>query len=96
MEKNKISEKKLFMMLTIELFAMTSLILPAVLVGFSGKNGLPVLLFASGLFFLLALFYKSFPEKYHVSPDSVLRKTQNLFFKNGISVVQPYSSVSGC
>lgn len=87
MEKNKISEKKLFMMLTIELFAMTSLILPAVLVGFSGKNGLPVLLFASGLFFLLAFFYKSFPEKYHVSPDSVLRKTQNLFFKNGIRFI---------
>ena len=49
---NRISPKKLFAMLSIELFAMTSLILPAVLVGFAGKNGLPVLLAASGLLLL--------------------------------------------
>ena len=57
MKHQVLSQKKLFMMLAIELFAMTSLILPGVIVGFAGVNGIPFLLSGSGLLFLFALGY---------------------------------------
>ena len=72
MIKNKISEKKFFMMLSTELFAMTSLILPAVLVGFAGKNGLPVLLVASGGLLLLTAWYLTCYRIQNKSLDQVV------------------------
>ena len=50
--ENKISEKKFFSMLLIELFGMASLILPAAIVRLAGKNGLPAFLLASSFLFL--------------------------------------------
>lgn len=81
MIKNRISEKKLFMILTIELFALTSLILPAILVGFSGKNGLPVLLMASAGLFLLAAWYLNCYEKKEKSPDLVVEEEMTGIFR---------------
>ena len=71
---NRISPKKLFAMLSIELFAMTSLILPAVLVGFAGKNGLPVLLAASGLLLLQTVWYLWCLKEKNKSPDQIVEE----------------------
>lgn len=57
MRYHKISEKKLFTILSIDLFSMTGLIFPAVIVRVGGKQGLPALLVASGLAALLACYF---------------------------------------
>ncbi len=75
--KNSISPKKLFMMLSTETFAMTSLMLPAILVGYAGKNGLPVLLGASGLLLLLAVFYLSCLNRKNKSIDRIVEEELN-------------------
>ncbi len=88
--KNQISEKKLFMMLSTELFAMTSLILPAVLVGFAGKNGIPVLLAASGGLLLLAVWYLTCYRRKEKSPEQILKEegTMVRVLVKGIYVVR--------
>ncbi len=80
--KNSISEKKLFMMLSTELFAMTSLILPAILVGFAGNNGLPVLLAASAVLILLAVWYLSCYKNKEKSLDQLVNEKKGM--KKGI------------
>ena len=80
--KNSISEKKLFMMLSTELFAMTSLILPAILVGFAGNNGLPVLLVASAVLILLAVWYLSCYKNKEKSLDQLVNEKKGI--KKGI------------
>lgn len=54
---HKISEKKLFTILSIDLFSMTGLIFPAVIVRAGGKQGLPAFFIASGLATLLACYF---------------------------------------
>lgn len=77
---NTISSKKLFAMLSVELFSMTSLILPSILVGFAGKNGLPVLLTASGLMLLQAWWYvKCLGEKNKAVDQIVEEEVKNPF-----------------
>lgn len=60
----RISPRQFQRMIMIELFSTTSLILPALVVRFSGKNGLAPLLAGSGLALLLALFYLWISEKW--------------------------------
>lgn len=72
MPLNTISSKKLFAMLAVELFGMTSLILPAVLVGFAGKCGLPVLLSASALLPVQAAWYACCLKRKKKSPDQIV------------------------
>ena len=57
MRCHKISEKKLFTILSIDLFSMTGLLFPAVIVRAGGKQGLPALLVASGLAALFACYF---------------------------------------
>ena len=54
MDENRISEKKLFTILAIDLFSMTGLIFPSVIVRFGGKGGVLALLLASVLALLSA------------------------------------------
>ena len=84
MTKNKISAKKLFIMLSTELFAMTSLILPSVLVGFAGKNGLLVLLASSGLLLLTAVWYLNCIGEKKYSLDHAVVQQENLLLRRGI------------
>lgn len=63
MEKNKISEKKLFTILAIDLFSMTGVVLPSIIVRSGNQNGLSGLLIASA-FALLAACYFLWATKY--------------------------------
>lgn len=71
---NTISPKKLFAMLSVELFSMTSLILPSILVGFAGRNGLPVLLTASGLMFLQVWWYVNCLGEKNIAIDQIVEE----------------------
>lgn len=55
--KKQISSRQFQRMLMIELFSTTSLILPSLIVRFSGKNGLTPLLLGSGFALVLAVYY---------------------------------------
>lgn len=57
MDENRISEKKLFTILAIDLFSMTGLIFPSVIVRFGGNGGLFGLALASALAVLSACFF---------------------------------------
>lgn len=87
MKENSISEKKLFVMLSTELFALTSLMLPSILVGFVKTNGLPVLLGASGLLLFLAVYYEGCLGKERYSLDAAVKRQENRFLRKGIEAI---------
>lgn len=72
MEKNKISEKKLFTILAIDLFSLTGLIFPAVIVRFGGRNGLAGLLFASALAVLSGCYFLFITKNGRMSYDDAI------------------------
>lgn len=102
-----ISEKKLFTILSIDLFSMTGLIFPAVIVRAGGKQGLPALLVASGLAALLACYYLWTTENGTFSYCEVVRSqtmgTRNIlmaiygvrFFLHGLFLMAVFADLMG-
>lgn len=72
MEKNKISEKKLFTILAIDLFSLTGLIFPAVIVRFGGTNGLAGLLLASALAVFSGCYFLFITKNGRMSYDDAI------------------------
>lgn len=74
MNQHKISEKKLFTILAIDLFSMTGLIFPAVIVRASGKQGLLALLFASAMAVLSACYFLWVTKNGELCYDGTIEK----------------------
>lgn len=77
-QMERISPRQFQRMIMIELFSTTSLILPALVVRFSGKNGLAPLLAGSGMALLLAVYYLWISEKWETG------YSREIILQNGV------------
>lgn len=85
--EKSISAKKYFMMLSTECFALTSLILPSVLVGFAGENGFTVLFIVSFLLFLKAGWYLSCLRKKEISPEQLVKDLETRTVRGSVRIL---------
>ena len=81
MEKDELSIKSFAEIYTIELISLTSLVLPAVLVGLADKRGMFVLVASSVVFLLQGMMTWLFVKKQGKSPDEILQKRKGFWTK---------------
>ena len=81
MEKDELSIKSFVEIYIIELISLTSLVLPAVLVGFADKRGMLVLGAASVIFLLQGMTNWLLVKKQGKSPDEILRNRKGFWTK---------------